>query len=110
MIGFGIVFLLDALTYRARWIKKRLHAGGSKTCQFDFLDDRILMESDSSKGHFLLSGFIEMTHGRDGAFLIPQKGLSLYIPWHSVEPQEALPKVQALLTKSEAEQASAGNP
>ena len=33
VIGFGIFHLIDALTYRSRWIKKRLSAGGSKAGQ-----------------------------------------------------------------------------
>jgi hypothetical protein len=99
VIGLGIFHLIDALTYRSRWIKKRLGAGGSKAGQFDFYDDRIHIHSDSSEGHFLLSGFVESTPSDHGIFLIPQEGLSFYIPWESIEPPEALPQVQALLTK-----------
>ena len=99
VIGFGIFHLIDALTYRSRWIKKRLAAGGSKAGQFEFHDDRIHIHSDSSEGHFLLSGFVEFTPSDHGIFLIPQKGLSFYIPWQSIEPPEALPLVHTLLTK-----------
>ena len=101
VIGFGIFHMIDALTYRARWIKKRLGAGGSKSGQFEFHDDRIHIYSDSSEGHFLLSGFVETTPSDHGIFLIPQKELSFYIPWDSIEPPEALPQVRALLTKKQ---------
>ena len=101
VIGFGIFSLGDALTYRSRWIKKRLGAGGSKAGQFEFHNDRIYIHSDSSEGHFLLSGFVDSTPSYHGIFLIPQKGLSFYIPWQSIDPPDALPRVQALLTKKQ---------
>jgi len=99
VIGFGIFLLVDALTYRSRWIKERLGAGGSKVGQFEFHDDRIHIQSDSSEGHFLLSGFVESTPSDHGIFLIPQKGISFYIPWESIDPPESLPRIRALLTK-----------
>ena len=108
VIGFGIFQLADSVTYRSRWIKKRLTAGGSRSGQFEFHDDRIHIKSDSSEGHFLLSGFVESTPSDHGIFLSPQKGLSFYIPWDSIEPPETLPRVRTLLAKTE--QGADGNP
>jgi hypothetical protein len=101
VIGVGGFHLIDALTYRSRWIKKRLAAGGSRTGQFEFHDERIHIRSDSSEGHFLLSGLVESTPSDHGIFLIPQKGLSFYIPWESIEPPDSLQRVRSLLTKTE---------
>ena len=101
VIGFGVFHLFDALTFRSRWIKKRLNSGGSREGRFEFYDDRVHIRSDSSEGHFLLSGFIDTTPSENGIFLIPQKGLSFYIPWSSIEPREALPHVRSLIKKTE---------
>jgi hypothetical protein len=108
IIGLGAFSLIDSLTYRSRWIKQRLQAGGSTSGQFEFHEDRIHIRTDSSEGHFLLSGFIDANPGQNGIFLIPQKGLSFYIPWSSIEPSESLPEVRSLPTKTA--QAADGNP
>ena len=100
VVGVGLFYLIDALTYRSRWIKKRLTAGGSKNVKFEFFDDRIRIQSDNSDGYILLSGLLESKETDRGVFLVPQKELSFYIPWESIEPREALPRVQALLAKT----------
>ncbi len=98
-LGIGLLNLVDALTYRSRWTRKRLLAGGSNSGEFVFYDDRICIKSDSSEGYHMLSGFIECTFAPQGVFLFPQKELSFYIPWSSIEPADALPEVRALLKK-----------
>ena len=100
VLGVGVFHLIEALTYRSRWINERLVAGGSKNGQFEFHDDRIHIKSDGSEGYFLLSGLVESIPGDHGIFLIPQKGFCFYIPWESIEPREALPRVRALLIKT----------
>ena len=111
IIVVGVFHLIDSLTYRSRWIKRRLQSGGSASGHIEFYEDRIHIRSDSSEGHFLLSGFIDATPSYNGIFLIPQKGVSFYIPWSSIEPSELLPEIRALLSKRQNKPAhpTAGN-
>jgi hypothetical protein len=97
LIAIGIGYLVDVLTYKRRWIRQRLNAGGSSSGCFDFHEDRMFVKSDSGEGYYLLSGFVACTTTGEGVFLYPQKDIYFYVPWDSIEPAEAIPKVRELL-------------
>jgi hypothetical protein len=108
LLALGFVSLGESLTYRSRWINGRLKAGATETAELEFYDDKIRMRSDSSEGHYLLSGFVERIPTENGIFLVPQKGISFYVPWASIEPQDAMSSIRDLLLK-ETEQDSGGD-
>ena len=97
LIIVGIGYLIDVLTYKRRWIRRRLSARGSPFVQIDFFEDRISMKSERSESVHQIPGFVDITAGARGIFLYPIKDISFYIPWISIEPADAVPKVRELL-------------
>lgn len=97
LLAIGIVYLIDAVTYGRRWVRRRLRSGGSTTARFDFYEDRIFMKTERSEGDHQLPGFVDITSADHGVFLYPQRDIYFYIPWDSIEPAEAIPKVRELL-------------
>ena len=97
LVAIGIGYIIDVLTYEGRWARRRLRSGGSSSAQIDFYEDHIVMKTDRSEGNHQLPGFVDVTPTEKGVFLYPQKDISFYIPWASIEPAEAIPKVQELL-------------
>lgn len=98
-ITIGVTQLIDSLSYKTRWINKRLKSGISQKAVFEFFDDRLEIKSDNSEGHILLSGINNICLAKNGVFLSPQKDLSYYIPWKSLEPTEEIETVRNLLAK-----------
>jgi hypothetical protein len=97
LVAIGVGYLIDVLSYRRRWIRQRMNAGGSSFAQIDFYEDRILMKTERSQGCHRLPGFVDVTATDRGVFLYPQTDISFYIPWDSIEPFDAVPKVRELL-------------
>jgi hypothetical protein len=57
----------------------------------------IFMKTERSEGDHQLPGFVDLTSADHGVFLYPQRDIYFYIPWDSIEPAEAIPKVRELL-------------
>ena len=97
ILALGTGSVIDVLTYERRWTRRRLRAGGSKSARIELYEDHIFLRTNRSEGSYRLPGFVDVTATDRGVFLYPQKDISFYIPWASIEPAEAIPKVRELL-------------
>lgn len=84
----AIINLVDALTYKWRWVRRRLASfAGEKTADFTFTDDAVKISSPRSEGTIAYNGFGVIVIAPDGIFLAPDSGVSLFVPRSSfVEP------------------------
>lgn len=84
---FGVYETISALTHRRRWISERLLlARADKTVDLTFDDTSVASVSANGKSTMLISRFVGFATGTNGFFLIPDTGISLYVPRPAVEP------------------------
>ena len=85
----GLYELTEALTHRLRWINARLKATrDGKTVDMHLTEHDITTISSQAKGTIQISGFNEIVPATKGVFLIPDSGVSIYIPAESVNPSD----------------------
>lgn len=81
LLVIAIVNFFDAATYRVRWIRKRLASiAVDKTANFVFTDDNIRISSANSDGTLTYNAFGLVTITPEGIFLVPDSGMSIFIP------------------------------
>lgn len=88
--SLGLYETIDSATDRRRWVNERLSlARSEKTVDLTFDDTTIASASAIGTSSMLISGFAGFTTATKGFFLIPDTGISLYVPRTSVEPSDA---------------------
>jgi hypothetical protein len=86
---FGVYEMISALTHRRRWISERLLlARDDKTVDLTFDETTVASVSADGKSTMLVSRFVGFAAGTNGFFLIPDTGISLYVPRTAVEPAD----------------------
>ena len=94
---FGVVFacagvyeLIEALTHKSRWINARVKATReNKTVELQLSETEITTTSSVAQGTIQIDGFSDIVPVSVGVFLIPESGVSIYIPAATVEPTDA---------------------
>jgi hypothetical protein len=85
----GVYETISALTHRRRWIRERLLlARPDKTVDLTFDETSVESASANGKSTMLISRFVGFAAGTNGFFLIPDTGISLYVPRPAVEPAD----------------------
>ena len=95
---FGLYELVAAATHRSRWINERLLLARNDKA-VDILFDETFLTSTSTNGTSTMqfAGFMGFTRGSNGFFLIPDTGISLYIPRTAIEPAAAYDTLMLVL-------------
>ena len=85
----GLYETIDAATDRRRWVNERLRlARLEKTVDLTFDDTTVASASVIGTSSILISGFAGFATASNGFFLIPDTGISLYVPRAAVEPSD----------------------
>lgn len=78
---FGLHELYDSINSKKKWLKARKEKGiVNEIITFRFKDHEIEHSGPYSKGVIQWEGFQCIQETAKGLFLIPQKGISIYIP------------------------------
>jgi len=98
-VCFGVYELVEALTHKSRWVNARVQATReNKTVEMQLSEFELTSTSSVVHGTFQISAFSEIIPATDGVFLIPDSGVSIYIPAATVEPTDTFrPLVNAWL-------------
>ncbi|MEM7455749.1 MAG: hypothetical protein AAF456_15455, partial [Planctomycetota bacterium] len=95
----GVYELIEALTYKSRWINARVKATrANKTVDMQLSETELTTTSSVAHGTIQIEAFTDIIPATDGVFLILEAGVSIYIPAAAVEPDDAFrPLVDAWL-------------
>ena len=86
----GVYELIEALTHKSRWINARVKATReNKTVDMQLSESELTTSSSVANGTIQIAAFSDIIPATDGVFLIPESGLSIYIPAATVEPTDA---------------------
>lgn len=94
LVGFviaaiGLYELASSLTHRGRWINERISTvRDDKTVDLTFDDDSLISNSPNGSGTMRLAGFRGFATGTNGFFLIPDTGVSIYVPRTAISPAD----------------------
>lgn len=87
-----------AVTHRRRWINARLATiDKDKTVHFEFRDTEMTAESPLGSSIMRYCGFDSFTAASNGFFLVPDTGISIYVPRQSLSDPAAYPDLVELL-------------
>jgi hypothetical protein len=89
--------LLETITHRRRWMTKARGSMRSDDGELRFTDSEIIVNTDNSHGTIRYEGFQSVAATPGGVFLIPQKGASIFVPLATIEPQDVVESLVALL-------------
>ena len=88
----GVYELAEALTHKSRWVNARVKATReNKTVEMQLSESELTTTSSVAHGTIQIEAFSDIIPATDGVFLIPDSGVSIYIPAASVEPTDAFP-------------------
>ena len=77
----AILNLIDASTHKLRWVRQRLSSVAvDKTAELTFTDDRIQITTPNSEGTIAYDGFGVVSITPNGIFLVPDTGVSIFVP------------------------------
>ena len=86
----GIYELIDALTHKSRWVNARVKATReNKTVDMQLSETELTTTSSVEHGTIQIDAFSDIIAAPDGVFLIPESGVSIYIPAATVKPTDA---------------------
>ncbi|MCR9116850.1 MAG: YcxB family protein [bacterium] len=103
----AIINLVDALTYKWRWVRRRLASfAGEKTADFTFTDDAVRIKSPKSEGTIDYDGFDAISTTPDGIFLVPGHGVSVFVPRSSFTDSDAFGDVCSKLSEHAVQRSS----
>ena len=86
----GVYELVEALTHKSRWVNARVKATReNKTVEMQLSESELTSTSSVAHGTMLIEAFSDIIPATDGVFLIPDSGVSIYIPAATVEPNDA---------------------
>ena len=103
----AILNLIDASTHRLRWVRQRLASVAvDKTAELTFTDDKIQISTPNSEGTMTYDGFGVVSIKPDGIFLVPDTGVSIFVPRTSFADPEAFGGVCSKLAEHVAQRSS----
>ena len=96
----GLYQVYEALTHRKRWMADRLkELPPDKIPKISFHPEHIEMETPNSSSRLNIAALSDVVATPNGIFLIPQTGVSIYIPRASIDPSDAfLLLIESLVT------------
>ena len=78
------------MTHKSRWVNARVKANReNKTVEMHLSESELTITSSGSHGTIQIEAFSDIIPATDGVFLIPDSGVSIYIPVATVEPTDA---------------------
>lgn len=81
LLAVAVLNLIDASTHRLRWVRKRLASVAvDKTAKLTFADDQIHISTPNSDGTIAYNGFGVVSIAPNGIFLVPDSGVSIFVP------------------------------
>ena len=97
----GIYEFAMAATHKCRWVNARTSTiRTDKSVDLEFDTDSLTSTSANDTGTMRLDGFTEFKPASHGFFLIPDTGVSLYIPRATIEPDDSYSALIELLSSS----------
>lgn len=97
----GVYEFAMAATHRRRWVGARISSvREGKAVDLAFGTDFLTSTSTNGTATTRLTGFAGFTPASEGFFLIPENGLSIYIPRAAVEPGDSYSTLVELLASS----------
>ena len=86
----GVYELVEALTHKSRWVNARVKATReNKTVEMQLSESELTTTSSVAHGTIQIEAFSDIIPATDGVFLIPDSGVSIFIPAATVEPTDA---------------------
>lgn len=96
-VAMGVADLTETLTYRKRWMSNLLRSRSSSWGELSFSDSEVQIQSENARGTVRYEGFQSAIATPKSIFLIPHKGVSLFVPLATIEPQDAVESLVAFL-------------
>lgn len=97
----GVYEVAMAATHKRRWVNARAATiRDDKSVDLEFDADSLISTSANGTGTMRLAGFTEFTLASHGFFLIPESGVSLYVPRATIEPDDSYSALTELLSLS----------
>jgi hypothetical protein len=101
VLVFGLYLLYVAVTYRKRRISDRVsNLQADQMVELVFRGEEIYMETPNSSSRFHVAALAEVVATPNGIFLIPQSGVSVFVPRASIEPIDAFTPLAESLTRA----------
>jgi len=95
----GVYEFVMAATDKRRCVNARISTvRDDKSVDFEFDSDSLTTKSANGTATMRLSGFIGFTPASEGFFLIPDTGVSIYIPRATIDPFDSYPSLIELLS------------
>ena len=86
----GVYELVESLTHKSRWVNARVKATcENKTVEMQLSESELTTTSSVAHGTIQIEAFSDIIPATDGVFLIPDSGVSIFIPAATVEPTDA---------------------
>ena len=97
----GIYEFVMAATHKYRWVNARVSTvRDDKTVHLEFDEDSLTSTSANGTGTMRLAGFTGFTRASHGFFLIPDTGVSIYVPRATIDPTDSYSALIELLTST----------
>lgn len=97
----GIYEFVMAATHKRRWVNARVSAvRDDKSVDLQFDTDSLTSTSANGTGTMRLAGFTGFTPASNGFFLIPDTGVSIYIPRATIDPPDSYSALTELLSST----------
>lgn len=100
-VSAGVYEFMMAATHKRRWVNARVstvHDDKSVDLQFD--SDSLTSMSKNGTGTMRLAAFTGFTPASHGFFLVPDTGVSIYVPRATIDPDDSYSALIELLTSS----------
>lgn len=95
----GVYEFVMAATHKRRWVSACVSTvRDDKSVELAFDNDSVTSTSENGTGTMRLSGFTGFTAASHGFFLIPDTGVSLYVPRATIDPSDSYSALIDLLS------------
>jgi hypothetical protein len=90
-----------AATHKRRWVNARVSTtGDDKSVDLAFDSDSFTSTSTNGSATMRLAGFVGFTPASQGFFLIPDTGVSIYVPRATIDPSDSYSALVELLASN----------
>jgi hypothetical protein len=97
----GLYEFVMAATHKRRWVNARVsNVSGDKSVDLEFDTDSLTSTSPNGTGTMRLAGFAGFTPASQGFFLIPDSGVSIYVPRATIDPSDSYSALIEMLSSA----------
>ena len=97
----GIYEMVMAATHKRRWVKARVSTvRDDKAVDLKFDSDSLTSSSKNGSSTMRLAGFVGFTLASKGFFLIPDSGVTIYVPRAIIDPSDSYSALIELLAST----------